>query len=125
MSKEANASNLGGSRRRTRAEDGPGRGTRPLRAALLEEADEREVAERRHGAALDQANAVRPFRPLGVPFERELGAPAEPARRGRKPVFERTPHTGLGADAADQNDLAARLQDPRELIERRFRIRRG
>src|SRR6516162_7337296 len=106
MRKEANASNLGGSRHRTCAGDSPGRGTRPLRAALLEEADQREVAERRHGAAFDQANAARPFRPLGVTFERELGAPAELARRGCKPVLEGAPQTGLGADAADQNDLA-------------------
>ena len=98
---------------------------RPLGAALLEEADEREVAERRHGAALDQANAVRPFRPLGVAFERELGAPAELARRRRKQVLESAPRTGFGTDAADQDDLTARLQNPRELIERRLRIGRG
>ena len=40
-------------------------------------------------------------------------------------MLERAPRTGFGTDAADQDDLAARLQNPRELIERRLRIRRG
>ena len=38
-------------------------------------------------------------------------------------MFDRPPWPGLGANAADQNDLAARLHNAGKLVERGFRIR--
>ena len=37
-------------------------------------------------------------------------------------MLERAPQPRLGADAADQHDLAARLEDAGEFVERGFRI---
>src|SRR6516165_11555259 len=101
MRTEANPSNFEPSRCRPHAQYGAGRGIRPFGAALLEEANEREMTERRHGAAFDQANAPGLFRPSCIAFEGELSAPAELARRRREPVLESAPHTGFRADAAD------------------------
>src|SRR6185437_13698446 len=86
---------------------------------------EREMAERWHGATLDQANPSRALRPLCVALEGELGAPAKLARRRREPMLERATQTCLGTDAADQDDLTARLENARELVERGFRMRRS
>src|SRR6516225_3264333 len=124
MRTEANASNLRGSGCRPHARHGAHRFIRPLGTALLEEADEREMAERRHGAALDQANPLRLFRPPCVTLERKLRTPAELARRRCEPVLERAPESRFGTDAANQDDLTARLEDPCELIKRCFRIGR-
>src|SRR5271170_2699547 len=69
----------------------PGRRGRfvPDRAALLAEADQREVSERRHGAPLDQRHALGARRPGGVTRKGEFGTPAELARRRLEPMLER------------------------------------
>src|SRR5262245_60180008 len=91
-----------------------------LARSALAEADQREMPERRHGAALDQVNAVGAPRPFGVTRPGELGAPAELARRRREPMLQRAPQAGFRADAADQDDLAAGLEHASELVERRL-----
>src|SRR5581483_5011144 len=50
-------------------------------SALLAEADQVEVPERRHRAALDQADSAGACRPFRIALERKLGAPAELERR--------------------------------------------
>src|SRR5947208_13385962 len=81
----------------------------PTCRTVFAEADQIEMSERRHGAALDQAHAGGFCRPARVPHERKLRTPAEFARGGLEPVLERAPQAGLGADATDQDDFAARL----------------
>src|SRR6266571_8720944 len=88
----------------------------------LAEANEREVPERRHRAPLDQADLRRRLRPAQIARPCKLGAPAEPPRRWREPMLKRAAQARLGANAAHQNDLAARLEDASELVERSFRI---
>src|SRR5262245_16025009 len=53
----------------------------------------------------------------------EIRTPAERARHRREPMLEGTPQARLGADAADQHDLAARLEHAGEFIERGLRVR--
>src|SRR5271165_5084543 len=93
------------------------------RRALLAEADQREMPERRHRAALDEVHAGGLIGPPRVALEGKFGAPAELARGRLKPMLERTAQTGLGPDTADQHNLAARLEHAGKLVERRLRIR--
>ena len=81
------------------------------------------MSEGRHGAPLDQLHPIRLSRPLGVAFEGKLRAPAQFARCRRKPPLQRTPQPRFGPDAADQDDLSARLQDAGEFVERGFGVR--
>src|SRR5882757_7045864 len=78
--------------------------------AGLEEADEREMAQRRHRAALHQPDTIGLRGPARVALERELAAPAKLARRRLEPFFEGAPQTGFGSHPAHQDDFAARLE---------------
>src|SRR3974390_1184552 len=77
------------------------------RGAVLGEADEREVPERRKRATFDQRHALRLLGPARVTRERNLRAPAELARSRLEPMFERAAKARFGADATCQDDLAA------------------
>src|SRR5690242_5941117 len=81
------------------------------------------MTERGHRAALDQPYAVGARGPALEPRPGELRAPAELARRRIEPLLESTAQPGFGADAAHQDDLAAGPEHPRELVERRLRVR--
>src|SRR5690349_7378485 len=70
--------------------------------AGLEEADKREMAERRHCAALDQPDTSRLRGPARVALKREFAAPAELACRRLEPFLESAPQPGFGSDAAHQ-----------------------
>ena len=83
------------------------------------------MPERRHGAAFDQVHVGTLRRQVRVTGEGKFRAPAELARRRLKPVFERAPQAGFGADAAYQHDFAAWLENARELIKCCFRIGYG
>ena len=73
------------------------------------EADQREMPERRHRAALDHAHAaVAASAQSRQPRPAEFRPPAEPARQRREPLLERAAQPALGADVIDQDDLAAR-----------------
>src|SRR5918996_2514902 len=92
-------------------------------ALFLAEPDQGELAKWRHGAAFDQAHPLGAGGPGGVSLPRELGTPTELAGGRRKPMLQRAPQPRLRADPADQHDLAARLEDARELVERALGIR--
>ena len=77
----------------------------------------------RHGTALDQVNARRARSPAGVALPLEFRAPTEPARGRRDQVLHGSAWAGLGADAAENHDLAARLEHAGKLVERGFRVR--
>src|SRR5215510_7816130 len=66
-----------------------GRCARSFSHRYLAEANEREVPERRHRASLDHVDLRRRLRPAQIACPGELGAPTEPPRRRRKPMFER------------------------------------
>src|SRR4029077_3484729 len=83
---------------------------------VFAEANQIEMPEWRHGAALDQAHAGGFYRPARVSHERKFGAPTEFARSGLEPMLERAPQTSLGANAADQHDFTAGLQHAREFV---------
>src|SRR5262245_8316243 len=91
----------------------------------LAEANEREVAERRHMAALDQMHLGVTLGPLREPRPGKFGTPAEAARERREARLERTTEPALGADVVDQHDLAAALEHAREFVERRLQIGRA
>src|SRR5262249_35209260 len=97
----------------------------PLGHRILAKSYEREMPERRHRTSLDQADMRRRLRPAHIARPRELGAPAKPSRRRREPMLQRATQPGLRADAADQNDFAARLENASELVERCLRVRDG
>src|SRR5262245_47105686 len=92
---------------------------------MFAEADEREVAQRRHRAPLDQIDALRLCGPIRVPLPWKLGAPAESACHRRDQMFDGTAWSCFGPDPAEQDDLAARLEHARELVECGFRIWNG
>src|SRR5438874_11087946 len=94
------------------------RSTRAL-GAVFSEADEIEISERRHGATLNQLHIGSARRPARVTCEGEFRTPAKLARRRLEPMFERAPQSRFGTNAADQHDLASRLEHARELVERR------
>src|SRR5262249_33314268 len=75
----------------------------------LGEADQREVSERQHGPSLNEPHALAVRGPMRVALPSELGAPAEFARRRRKPVLQGAAQTRFRPDSAYQHDLAARL----------------
>src|SRR3954468_887339 len=89
----------------------------------LQEANEREVAERRHRAAFHQADTVGSRGPARVALEREFTAPAKLACRRLEPFLESAPQPGFGPNPTHQDDLAARFEDPRELVQRGFGTR--
>src|SRR5262245_32488851 len=92
---------------------------------MFAEADEREVAQRRYRAPLDQIDALGPCDPIRVPMPRKLSAPAESACHRRDQVFDGAARACFGPDAAEQDDLAARLEHARELVECGLRVRDG
>ena len=60
--------------------------------------------------------------PLHQPVPAEFRPPAEAPRQRCEPLLEGAPQPRLGAEVIDQDDLAARPRDARELVERRFRV---
>src|SRR3981189_3506688 len=88
----------------------------------LAEADEREMSQWRYGAALDQPNAILALGPAHIALPGEFAPPAELACSRREPAFDAPPQPRLGADAAENDDLAAGLEHPGELIERRLGV---
>src|SRR5271166_4590727 len=70
-------------------------------------ADQGEMTERGHCPALDEPYTLRALRPARIAFPRELRSPAKPPRRRGKPLLQGAPQARLGADTADQDDLAA------------------
>src|SRR5215470_3716123 len=92
------------------------------RRIVLAKADEGELTERRHGAALGNTHARRAGGPAGIALPGELGAPAELARRGGEPMLQRAAQSGFGADPAQQHDLTARLHHASELVQRALGI---
>src|SRR5690349_6716759 len=91
----------------------------------LPEADERKMTERRDRTALNKMDIRRTRGPADIALPRELGAPAKFARRRREEVLDRLARPGLGADTGQDDDFAAGLKHPCELIERRFRVLYG
>ena len=90
----------------------------------LAEADQREMAERRHQAALDQFHAVRAGQPLRIARPGKFGgAEAERTHHRLQPLLDEAAHAGIGADAGQDDQLAARPQHAGEFVERGFRIR--
>src|SRR6516165_421839 len=88
----------------------------------LDEADERKMPKRRHGAPFDDAHASVARHPLREALPAEFRPPAKPARERRKPAFESGAKAGLCAEMIDQNDFAAWPQDTREFVKRGFRV---
>src|SRR6266446_241224 len=66
------------------------------------EANEREMAERRHWPALDEAHPAVPRRPLRQAIPAEFRAPAQAAGKRREALLEHAPQAGLGAEMIDQ-----------------------
>src|SRR5262245_53923581 len=89
------------------------------------EPDQREVPERRHGAAFEDTYSAVLRSPLRKPLPAEFRPPAEPPRHRRKTLLEQPAGPRLGAEMIDQDDLAARLGDARELVQRRLRVGHG
>src|SRR5262249_58270504 len=81
------------------------------------EADEREMSERRHGAALEQPHAAVALGPSRQPLPAEFRLPAQPPRDRRKALLEHAPRPRLGAEMVDQDDFAARLGHPPKLLD--------
>src|SRR5262245_28741575 len=81
------------------------------------------MAERRHGAAFDQLDGADLIGPLPVALPGEFGPPAELARRRCDAMFDGPPQSRLRADAAEDDDLTARFEDPGEFIKRSFGVR--
>src|SRR5579863_5416486 len=88
----------------------------------LAKTDEGEMAEGRHGTALDQAHIAPPFRPARESLPGKFRAPAEAADHGLDQALDLESQAGIRADAIDEDDLAARAKNPRELVERGFRM---
>src|SRR5262249_6977816 len=77
------------------------------------------MAKRRHGPSLDQAHLVwSALGPLREPLPRKLGAPAELVVDGLRPALKHAARSSVGAHPVEQDDLPARLEDTRKLIER-------
>src|SRR5262249_29141093 len=77
------------------------------------------MAKRWHGPSLDQAHPVwSALDPLCEPLPRKLGAPTELVGDGLKQVFEDAARSRVGTHPVEQDDLPARLEDTRKLIER-------
>src|SRR6185312_12329201 len=84
----------------------------------LAEADQREVAERRHRTSLDQAHVIgRGLGPAGKPPPGKLRPPAEPIGDRLEQMLQHPPRPSVRAHAVEDDDLAARLEHARELVE--------
>src|SRR5262245_41676476 len=91
----------------------------------LAEADEREVAERRHRAALDEIGGRRSAGPALEARPWEFRPPTEPLRDGLEHVLERLARPPRSAHAIDDHQLPTRPQHAQELIERDFGMGHG
>src|SRR5262245_35016621 len=87
------------------------------------EADQREMSERRHGAALEQAHAAMTLGPSRQPLPAEFRPPAQPPCDRRKALLEHAPRPSVGAEMVDQDDLAARLGHAGKFVERCLGVR--
>src|SRR5215469_8126022 len=94
----------------------------PVRARQPLEADQREMSERRHRAAFEQAHATVTLGPSRQTLPAEFRPPAESPRYRGKALLEDAARPGLGAEMVDEDDLAARLGHARKLVERRLGV---
>src|ERR1700742_3498955 len=92
---------------------------------MLAEADEREMAKRRHGATFEKIYPPGARDPVRVTLPRNLRPPSKLARRRRDQVLDGAAWPGLGSHAAQEDDLSARLEHAREFVERGFRVGNG
>src|ERR1700676_2305150 len=66
------------------------------RHSSFADTDQREVAERRYQAALNQFHAMRPRQPLRIPRPGEFGGPeAERTHHRLQPLLEEAAHPGV------------------------------
>src|SRR5258707_2568290 len=85
---------------------------------------QREMAERRHHAALDQFHSMCARQPLRIARPGEFsGAEAERSHHRLQPLLDKAAHPGIGPDPGQDDQPAARPQHTGELVQRRFRIR--
>src|SRR5712672_561301 len=76
----------------------------------LAEADQREMAERRHQAAFHQFDAERRCLPFGVARPAEFGGTeTERAHHRLQALLDDAAHAGIGADPGQDDQFAARL----------------
>src|SRR5215472_3273912 len=94
----------------------------PVRARQPLEADQREMSERRHSAAFEQAHAAVALGPSRQTLPAEFRPPPESPRHRRKALLEDAPRPRLGAEMVDEDDLATRLGHARKLVERRLGV---
>src|SRR3978361_316595 len=90
------------------------------RSSRFAETDQRKMPHRRHWPPLGQGETAMSSGPGGPPRPRKCPPPAEPARQGRECEFEGAARAALGANMIDQDQFAAGLQYPDEIIERGF-----
>src|SRR5262249_41068147 len=64
-------------------------------------------------------------KPGGEPFPWKIRPPAQAARDRLEKLFEDKSRAGPGTNSIKQYDFAARLQHPREFIQRHVRVRDG
>src|SRR5260221_12110585 len=81
----------------------------PVRARQPLEADQREMSERRHRAALEHGHAAVTLRPSRQPLPAEFRPPAQPPLGPRKALLEEAAPPRLSAALGHQYDLAPRL----------------
>ena len=81
------------------------------------------MAERRHGAALQETHAGVTGGPLREALEAEFRPPTQATRNRRKALLEDAPQPHLGAEMVDQDDLAAGFGHARNLVERGLGVR--
>src|SRR5262245_16290275 len=75
------------------------------------------MSERRNGPPLQQPHTLCALNPMGESLPRKLGTPPQPLGQRREQVLESAPRPLIGADAIDQDDLAARLQHAGKFIQ--------
>src|SRR5437868_5441725 len=88
-------------------------------ALQLAEADQGEVSERRDQPALEQFHAISASEPAQIARPAELGGTeAEPAHHRLQRLLDDAAQAVIGADARQDDQLAARTQHAGELVER-------
>src|SRR5712671_5197655 len=81
------------------------------------------MTEGRHRPPFDQAHVVAPFGPMRESAPRKFTPPAEAPNDRLQHLLDHASRTPLGADSADDDDLAAGPEKTRKLVERRLRVR--
>ena len=76
------------------------------------------MTERRHWPTLYQAHICAPFGPADESVPTKLSPPSQPTNDRLQQSLDQVPQPGIGADAAEENHLAARPERSRTLVER-------